>query len=253
MKIQNSSVAMASSHYETSFSYKESMTMEAAKSKNVAGAILNLSGNAEGKSIKETMVDYQKQEKEATEQKQKENQERSLQQMAERIRSSQTGSGFHVSDQYDMKIKMLRMMLAFLRGDKISEEDRFTSGEQGNVVDLRSAQYRHSEETSFAFSMSGTASESGGSITVGTGSGWIDENDSIYSQLKIWTKDENGKDHLIDLKDADVGAIYLGNADTQFSLKNDKNKLKGEIKKTGIYLKESTGAVGTLNHVDLVV
>lgn len=128
MKIQNSSVAMASSHYETSFSYKESMTMEAAKSKNVAGAILNLSGNAEGKSIKETMVDYQKQEKEATEQKQKENQERSLQQMAERIRSSQTGSGFHVSDQYDMKIKMLRMMLAFLRGDKISEEDRFTSG-----------------------------------------------------------------------------------------------------------------------------
>lgn len=395
MKIQNSSVAMASSHYETSFSYKESMTMEAAKSKNVAGAILNLSGNAEGKSIKETMVDYQKQEKEATEQKQKENQERSLQQMAERIRSSQTGSGFHVSDQYDMKIKMLSMMLAFLRGDKISEEDRFTSGEQGNVLDLRSAQYRHSEETSFAFSMSGTASESGGSITVGTGSGgttwqritatsgfrtemedtkfassgfvqtadgrnigfnvevsmsralmekidmlevtdyiktdplminldtnvgsvsdqkfffdldadgkeeeisfagkgsgflaldkngdgrmndgselfgtasgdgfkdlaaydedgngWIDENDSIYSQLKIWTKDENGKDHLIDLKDADVGAIYLGNADTQFSLKNDKNKLKGEIKKTGIYLKESTGAVGTLNHVDLVV
>lgn len=253
MKIQNSSVAMASSHYETSFSYKESMTMEAAKSKNVAGAILNLSGNAEGKSIKETMVDYQKQEKEATEQKQKENQERSLQQMAERIRSSQTGSGFHVSDQYDMKIKMLRMMLAFLRGDKISEEDRFTSGEQGNVLDLRSAQYRHSEETSFAFSMSGTASESGGSITVGTGNGWIDENDSIYSQLKIWTKDENGKDHLIDLKDADVGAIYLGNADTQFSLKNDKNKLKGEIKKTGIYLKESTGAVGTLNHVDLVV
>ena len=39
------------------------------------------------------------------------------------------------------------------------------------------------------------------------GNGWIDENDSIYSQLKIWTKDENGKDHLIDLKDADVGAI----------------------------------------------
>ena len=58
---------------------------------------------------------------------------------------------------------------------------------------------------------------------------------------------------LIDLKDADVGAIYLKNADTQFSLKDDENKLNAEIKKTGIYLKESTGAVGTLNHVDLVV
>ena len=85
------------------------------------------------------------------------------------------------------------------------------------------------------------------------GNGWIDENDRIYSQLKVWTKDENGNDRLIDLKDADVGAIYLRNADTQFSLKDDENKLNAEIKKTGIYLKESTGAVGTLNHVDLVV
>ena len=85
------------------------------------------------------------------------------------------------------------------------------------------------------------------------GNGWIDEHDSIFSQLKIWTKDEEGNDHLIDLKKADVGAIYLGNADTQFSLKNDANELNAEIKKTGIYLKESTGSVGTLNHVDLVV
>ena len=55
------------------------------------------------------------------------------------------------------------------------------------------------------------------------------------------------------MKKADVGAIYLRNADTQFSLKDDENKLNAEIKKTGIYLRESTGAVGTLNHVDLVI
>ena len=83
--------------------------------------------------------------------------------------------------------------------------------------------------------------------------GWIDENDSIFSKLKVWTKDEYGNDYLIDLKEADVGAIYLRNADTQFSLKNDENKLNAEIKKTGIYLRESTGEVGTLNHVDLVI
>ena len=85
------------------------------------------------------------------------------------------------------------------------------------------------------------------------GNGWIDENDSIYSKLKVWTKDEDGNDYLINLKDADVGAIYLDNADTQFSLKDGNNRLNGEIKKTGIYLHESTGAAGTLNHIDLAV
>lgn len=84
------------------------------------------------------------------------------------------------------------------------------------------------------------------------GNGWIDEADDIFSKLKIWTKDENGKDKLISLKDAGVGAMYLGNADTQFHLKNDANQTNGIIQKTGIFLKE-TGEVGTMQHVDLVV
>jgi len=70
---------------------------------------------------------------------------------------------------------------------------------------------------------------------------------------KIWTKEAEGNNYLVDLKKADVGAIYLRNIDTQFSLKNDENILNAEIKKTGIYLRESSGAVGTLNHVDMVV
>lgn len=85
------------------------------------------------------------------------------------------------------------------------------------------------------------------------GNGWIDENDSIFSQLKVWTKDENGKDVLLDLKQADVGAIYLGNADTEFSLKNSENQTNGALRRTGIYLKESSGSVGTVNHVDLAI
>lgn len=83
--------------------------------------------------------------------------------------------------------------------------------------------------------------------------GWIDENDSIFGKLRVWTKDKDGRDYLMDLKQADVGAIYLGNKDTQFSLKDDSNQLNGEIKKTGIYLRESNGTAGTLNHVDLVL
>lgn len=84
------------------------------------------------------------------------------------------------------------------------------------------------------------------------GNMWIDENDSVYSQLRVWVRDDEGNDRLIDLASADVGAIYLGNADTEFSLKNDSNATNGIIQKTGIYLKESGGA-GTINHVDLTM
>ncbi len=83
--------------------------------------------------------------------------------------------------------------------------------------------------------------------------GWIDENDSVFSKLKIWTKDEDGKDQLIDLLKADVGAIFLGNVDTQFSLKDSDNNLNAEVRKTGVYLKESTGLAGTIAHVDLAI
>lgn len=393
MKITNSSVAMASAHHETSFTYKESMTIEAAKSKDVAGAILTLSAEATGKNLKETMVEYKKQQEEEAKQRRQENEARSMQQMAERLQNQKTGGQFEMSDEYDMKIKMLRQILAALRGEKVPEDCKVKPQEKGGVLDLRSAEFRRIEGVSF--DLSAKASVSLGSIEIGTnasgttwqritatsgftgesesttfaskglvqtadgrnidfnvevsmsrafmsqidtlevqeyiktdpllinldtnigsvsdqkfffdldsdgdeeqisfagkgsgflaldkngdgkindgselfgtssgdgfkdlaaydedGNGWIDENDSVFSKLKVWTKGENGNDYLIDLKKADVGAIYLSNADTQFSLKDDENNLNAEIKKTGIYLRESTGAVGTLNHVDLVV
>ena len=396
MKIQNSSITMAASHHETSFSYKESMTMEAAKSKDVVGAILTLSQEASGKSVKDAMVDYQKQEKEEAKKRQQENEARSVQEMAERMRTEQKGNQYDIPDDLDMKIKMLRQILAALRGEKVPEDCEIKPSDRGSVTDLRSAQFKklegfefnlssktavslgvvsiggigttgsgttwqkitatsgftsESESTTFAtkgivqtadgrsidFNMevsmsrafmqetnllevkdyiktdplminldtnigsvsdqkfffdldsdgkeekisfagkgsgflaldkNGDGKINDGSELFGTssgdgfkdlaeydedGNGWIDENDSIFNRLKVWTKDENGKDFLIDLKKADVGAIYLRNADTQFSLKDDENKLNAEIKKTGIYLRESTGAVGTLNHVDLVI
>lgn len=85
------------------------------------------------------------------------------------------------------------------------------------------------------------------------GNGWIDEADSVFNKLKVWSKDEDGNDVLIDLKKADVGAIYLGNANTEFSMKSGaEDKTDAIIRKTGIYLKES-GGVGTVQHVDLAV
>lgn len=83
--------------------------------------------------------------------------------------------------------------------------------------------------------------------------GWIDENDSVFHDLKIWTKDEQGNDRLIGLKEAGVGAIYLGNASTEFALKDNASKAaNGVIRKTGIYLKES-GEASTVQHMDLVI
>ncbi|MBQ7681006.1 MAG: hypothetical protein IJR48_07740 [Oscillibacter sp.] len=82
------------------------------------------------------------------------------------------------------------------------------------------------------------------------GNRWIDENDDIYSELRVWTKDAQGNDKLTGLKEANVGAIYLGSAETEFSLKDADNETNGVIRKTGVYLKE-TGGAGTLSHVDL--
>ena len=83
--------------------------------------------------------------------------------------------------------------------------------------------------------------------------GWIDENDDIFSKLKVWIKGEDGEDILINLKDADIGAIYLGNANTEYSYKDDALNTQAVLRKTGVYLKESTGKVGTVSHVDLAV
>lgn len=80
--------------------------------------------------------------------------------------------------------------------------------------------------------------------------GWIDEADAIFKQLKIWTKDENGNDILCSLYDSGVGALYLGNSDTEFSIKDNDNHTNAIIRKTGIFLYED-GNVGTLQQLDL--
>lgn len=85
------------------------------------------------------------------------------------------------------------------------------------------------------------------------GNGWIDESDSIFDRLKIWTLDENGRERLVSIGKAGVGAIYLGKADTEFSLNDmESNETQGIIRSTGIFLKEN-GGMGTLQHVDYVL
>ncbi len=398
MRIESSNVAMASSHQETKFSYKQSMTMEAAASKNLAGAIFTKSEEMDGADYRTSMLEYKKQQEQEAAQKRKENEERSAKEMLERTKSTNrtNGSGrLEMSDQYKIKLEMIKRMFELLRQGKSLLDSGLSTSDSRDVLDLRSPFYRNqdsgnsqnadgsegntgaelpeigttgsgtiwqrvtatsgfyteAESTTFAtsgivrtadgrdinFNMevsmsraftasinslevesyiktdplminldtdigsvsnqkfffdlnadgkeeeisfagkgsgflaldrNGDGKINDGSELFGTksgdgfkdlaaydedGNGWIDENDAVFSQLKIWTKDEEGNDRLIRLKDADVGAIYLGNADTQFSLKDDDHKLNGELKKTGIYLHESSGEVGTVNHVDLII
>lgn len=77
---------------------------------------------------------------------------------------------------------------------------------------------------------------------------WIDENDSIYNRLSLFRR-ENDVDYLVDLKSANVGAIYLGNRSTSFDLTDPTNTLLGRLRSTGVYLKED-GGVGTVQQVD---
>ena len=393
MKIANSSVVMASGHQESSYSYKKSVTMEASISKDLPGAILTLSAEAEGKSFVESMEEYKEQKKEEAARKKQENEQKYADSMAEQLRKLQKSGSLNMemSDEYRMKLELLKRLFQMLtRGRALDDSGNLTQ-DSPEILDLRSPSYRigtessstsasvkslgsisigtggsgttwqrvtatsgfvsESESTTFASSgmvktqdgrsidfnievsmsraftsqintlttqnyiktdplvinldtdigsvtdqkflfdldsdgdeeeisfagkgsgflaldRNGDGRIGDGSELFGTksgdgfkdlaafdedGNGWIDENDSIYSKLKVWTKDEAGNDYLINLKDADVGAIYLDNADTQFSLKDGNNRLNGEIKKTGIYLHESTGAAGTLNHIDLAV
>lgn len=83
------------------------------------------------------------------------------------------------------------------------------------------------------------------------GNGWIDENDSVYSRLKVWVKDASGNDKLIGLGQADIGAIYLGAANTQFThAAADTNETQAVVRQTGFYLHESTGAAGIVQQID---
>ena len=82
------------------------------------------------------------------------------------------------------------------------------------------------------------------------GNEWIDENDAVYSQLKVWQRDASGKDSLRGLAQSGVGALYLGQVASPFSVNSSSNQNLGQVRSTGIFLYES-GLVGTLQQVDL--
>jgi len=81
---------------------------------------------------------------------------------------------------------------------------------------------------------------------------FIDSNDSVYNQLQVWNKNENGEDSLIALADLNIGAIYLDNITTSFNLNTNDNQTLGKIQATSVYFKNN-GEMGTVQKIDFVV
>lgn len=84
------------------------------------------------------------------------------------------------------------------------------------------------------------------------GNRWLDEADAAFSTLRVWRRDEAGQDRLTTLAGSGVGALYLGSAATPFALTDGENRLRGQVRASGIYLNED-GSAGSLQQIDLAV
>ena len=82
------------------------------------------------------------------------------------------------------------------------------------------------------------------------GNGWIDENDPIFEKLRVWSMNEAGEMELYTLKQSDVGAIYLGRASTEYIHHDDEHRARAALRESGIFLHESDGHAGGVQHVD---
>lgn len=83
------------------------------------------------------------------------------------------------------------------------------------------------------------------------GNGWIDEGDSVFNHLKIWYQDEQGNSQLVGLTDKNVGAIYLGNVDTEMDMYSQTG-MSGALKRSGVVLME-TGETRIMQELDLKI
>ncbi|MGH1461091.1 MAG: hypothetical protein ACRBB6_03545 [Neptuniibacter sp.] len=83
------------------------------------------------------------------------------------------------------------------------------------------------------------------------GNQFIDEADSIYADLGIWSKTPESES-FESLLDNGIGAIYLGSSPTPFDIKGENNQVNGRLIASGVYLTES-GKAGSIQQIDMVV
>lgn len=75
------------------------------------------------------------------------------------------------------------------------------------------------------------------------GNGWIDENDSIFTQLSFMDFDENGEQRLQDLASVGLGAIALQSSAMDFDLYDTQGNFQAQVARSGVALMENGAAV----------
>ncbi|BBP45041.1 hypothetical protein THMIRHAS_04140 [Thiosulfatimonas sediminis] len=83
--------------------------------------------------------------------------------------------------------------------------------------------------------------------------GWIDENDPVFAELRIYHQAENGMMQLNGLMELNIGAISLHNISTEFSHKNAQNELQAQTRSSSVFLYEDSGQAGTVQQIDLIL
>lgn len=82
---------------------------------------------------------------------------------------------------------------------------------------------------------------------------WIDENDAVFNKLKIWQINDEGDNELVSLVDLNVGAIYLGQVQSDFSYQTKVNQVDAIQKSNGVYVKNDGSGMRMINALDFVV
>lgn len=82
--------------------------------------------------------------------------------------------------------------------------------------------------------------------------GWIDENDPIFAKLLVWKPGVVDGKELIGLAEAGIGAICLTYDQTSFQLRDQNNRLMGNVAASGFFLTEG-GEVRPLQEIKLAV
>lgn len=83
------------------------------------------------------------------------------------------------------------------------------------------------------------------------GNNWIDENDPIFKDLLIWSKNETGEDTLVALGQSGIGALYLNEMKSNFTYNKSVNESMAYLKSSSIFLRED-GTAGVLSALDFI-
>lgn len=138
-----------------------------------------------------------------------------------------------------------------LDSDGAADEARFVAAGSGFLVFDRNGDGKVSDAGELFGPTTGNGFAELASLD-NDGNGWIDEGDAAFDQLSLWTTDGAGGTKLGALADYGVGAVFTGSLATPFDLKDGANQALGEVRSSGVYLKEDGGA-GTVQQIDLVV